>query len=103
MDLSAQFNKKSISKDKLGREIKTSEDFRTARISHGDGSSALYRGGLMVPGSYSGSKHVAKEDAPSDKTKFLPTPVVTIVQEPEKEKVCSVRKNFDVNAQAMKL
>ena len=102
MSLSRHFNKKSVTRDRLDREIKTFEDYRTARISHGDGSYGEYRAGKLVPGSFVPSKHVAKEDVQTP-SKFTPTPVVTIVTEPEKEKVCDVRKKFDVNAQAMKL
>src|SRR4030095_3574871 len=81
MSLSNHFNKRAVSKDKLDREIKTFEDFRTATISHGDGSSGTYRRGTLVPGSYVAAKHVAKEDV-QDKSKYVPTPVVTIVAEP---------------------
>ena len=103
MSLSGHFNKRAVSKDRIGREVQYFEDFRTARLSHGDGSSADYKGGKQVPGSFVAAKHVAKEDV-QDKSKYMPTPVVTIVAEPAvKEKQNQVRKDFDVNTQAMKL
>ncbi|TAL29235.1 MAG: hypothetical protein EPN97_13645 [Alphaproteobacteria bacterium] len=55
-------------------------------------------------GTYRNGKLIAHEDMNPAKSKFhTPTEVSTIVAEPEREKVCRVRKNFDVNAQAMKL
>ena len=86
--------RKSIFRDKRDREIKDENDFLTKRLRHSDGSYGTYRNGKLI----------AHEDMPTAKSKFhVPTPVSTIVAEPEKEKVCRVRKNFDVNAQAMKL
>ena len=79
---------------KTDRELTYFEDFRTARIRQSDGTYSTFQGGKLI----------AKEDVPAPLTKFhQATPVSTIVAEPEKEKVCHVRKNFDVNAQAMKL
>ena len=101
MSLANNFNKKAVSRDRLDREIKTIEDFRSARIRHTDGSSGDYRAGKLVPGSFIPSKHIAKEDAPADSKFHTPTPVVTIVVEPEKE--ARVRKDFDVNAKALSL
>ncbi len=85
---------KSTFRDKKGREIKTECDFLSKRLRHTDGSYGTYRNGKLI----------AHEDMNPAKSKFhTPTEVSTIVAEPEKEKVCRVRKNFDVNAQAMKL
>jgi hypothetical protein len=87
---------KSTFRDKKGREIKTECDFLSKRLRHADGSYGTYRNGKLI----------AFEDMPAAQSKFhAPTPVSTIVAEPEKEKekVCRVRKNFDVNAQTMKL
>jgi len=113
MSLSGHFNSKWVKQDKLGRDIKTHEDFRTARIRHDDGSFAEYRGGKMVPGSHvPGSKKVAKNDVASEESKFYkPTPISTIVERTkgetetagESETTSRVRKKIDVNARAMKL
>lgn len=93
MSLNGHYSK-HIFRDKKGREIKTECDFLSKRLRHADGSHGTYRNGKLI----------AQEDVPSALSKFhAPTPVSTIVAEPEKEKVCRVRKNFDVNAQAMKL
>lgn len=93
MSLSGHFNKRSVTRDRLDREIKTVEDYRSARIRQSDGSYSTFRAGKLI----------AKEDAPAKSTFHQPTPVSTIVAEPEKEKTCRVRMNFDVNAQAPKL
>ena len=113
MSLSGHFSSKWAKQDKLGREIKTHEDYRTARIRHDDGSHAEYRAGRMVPGSHvPGTKKVATKDVASEESKFYkPTPISTIVERTksetdtagEKETASRVRKKIDVNARAMKL
>jgi len=113
MSLSGHFKSKWTKQDKLGREIKTHEDYRAARIRHDDGSHAMYRGGKMVPGSHESPKQTPKKDVPSAESKFYkPTPISTLVQEKqkgetetagEKETVAGVRKRVDVNAKALKL
>ncbi len=114
MSLAGHFNSKWVKQDKLGREIKTHEDYRAARIRHADGSHAEYRGGKMIPGSHSESpkKDTAKKDVPSGESRFYkPTPISTIVQKTkeetetagETETAARVRKKFDVNARALKL
>jgi hypothetical protein len=112
MSLSGHFNSKWVRQDKEGREIKTHEDYRAARIRHADGSHAMYRGGKLVPGTHEGPKQVAKKDVPTAESMFYtPTPVSTIVEQKKKgetdsagetEKVASVRKRFDVHAKALK-
>lgn len=91
MSLSRQFNNKAVSRDKEGREIKTFEDYRSARIRQADGSFSTFRAGKLI----------AKEDAPAKSQFHQPTPIVTIVAEKEKEN--HVRKPLDVNAPSMKL
>ena len=113
MSLSGHFNSKWVKQDKLGRDINTHEDFRTARIRHDDGSHAEYRAGKMVPGTHvQGTKKVAKNDVASEESKFYkPTPISTIVEKTktetetagETETTARVRKKFDVNARALKL
>jgi hypothetical protein len=113
MSLSGHFNSKWVKQDKLGRDIKTHEDFRTARIKHDDGSFAEYRGGKMVPGTHvPGSKKVGTKDVSSEESRFYkPTEISTIVERTkgetetagEKETASRVRKKFDVNARSMKL
>ena len=114
MSLSGGFNSKWANQDKLGREIKTHEDLRTARIRHDDGSSAEYRGGKMVPGTQtqSGPKQFAKVDVPTTESKFYtPTLISTIVEKQQgdketvgdKEAAARVRKPIDVNRKSMKL
>jgi hypothetical protein len=113
MSLSGHFHSKWVKQDKLGREIVTNEDYRAARINHGDGSHALYRAGKMVPGSHEGPKQVAKKDVESTQSKFYnPTLVSTVVETQkqgeketagEKDTAACVRKRFDVNARALKL
>ena len=112
MSLSGGFNSKWANQDKLGREIKTHEDLRTARIRHDDGSHAEYRGGKMVPGTHQGPKQFAKVDVPTAESKFYtPTPISTIVEKQQgdketvgdKEAVAQVRKPIDVNRKSMKL
>lgn len=112
MSLSGGFNSKWASQDKLGREIRTREDFRTARIRHDDGTEADYKGGLMVPGTHSGPKQFAKVDVPTAESKFYtPTPVSTIVERQtgdketmgDKEAAARVRKPIDVNRKSLKL
>jgi hypothetical protein len=113
MSLSGHFNSKWVKQDKLGRDIKTHEDFRTARIKHDDGSFAEYRGGKMVPGSHvPNTKNVAKNDVASEESRFYkPTPITTIVERTkgetetagDKDTASRVRKKFDVNARSMKL
>jgi hypothetical protein len=95
MSLSNQFNKRTVHRDKHDREINTFEDFRSARIRHADGSHGYYRAGKLV----------GKEDAPQSSKFHMPTPVSTVVaEEPvEKETGARVRKQFDVNAKALKL
>lgn len=112
MSLSGHFSSKWVKQDKQGREIRTHEDYRTARIRHTDGSHAQYRGGKMVPGTHEGPKQTAKKDVPSAESKFYkPTPVSTLVETKQKgdtesagetETVASVRKRFDPNAKALK-
>ena len=114
MSLSGHFNSKYVKQDKLGRNIKTQEDFRTARINHGDGSHAMYRAGKMVPGSHvEGKQKTATKDVASEDSRFYkPTEVSTIMERNqrgetdtagEKDTASRVRKKFDVNARAMKL
>ena len=99
MSLSANFNKRSIARDRVDRktdkELNTFEDFRTARIRQSDGGYSTFRGGKLI----------AKEDAPLNSKFHLPTPVTTIVAEPkEKEALLNrVEKRIDVNAPKMKL
>ncbi len=94
MSLANHFNKRSANRDKLDREINTFEDYRTARIRQHDGTYSTFRAGKLI----------AKEDAPLSSRFHAPTPVVTIVAEPEgKEKINRVRKDLDVNAPSMKL
>ena len=112
MSLSGHFNSKWVKQDKSGREIRTHEDYRTARIRHADGSHATYRGGKMVPGSHEGPKQTAKKDVPTTESKFYKeTPVSTIVEQKakgetdtagEKGTVARVRKPLDVHARALK-
>jgi hypothetical protein len=100
MSQSGHFNK-SIFRDKRGREIKHEDDFLSTKIRHADGTFGTYRAGKMI----------AKQDAPTDLSKFYkPTPVSTIVEKPaetetagEKETAARVRKRFDVNAPSMRL
>ena len=93
MSQSGHFNK-SIFRDKRGREIKHEDDFLSTKIRHADGTFGTYRAGKLI----------GKEDAPTMSKFHTPTPVATIVAEPEnKEKVCRVKKQFDVNAQSLKL
>lgn len=112
MSLSGGFNSKWANQDKLGREIKTHEDLRTARIRHDDGSSAEYRGGKMVPGTHSGPKQFAKVDVPTTESRFYsPTLISTIVEKQQgdketvgdKEAAAQVRKPIDVNRKSLKL
>ncbi len=113
MSLSGHFSGKWVKQDKLGRDIKTHEDYRTARIRHDDGSHAMYRAGKMVPGTHEGPKQTAKKDVPSAESKFYkPTEISTIVEKTrsseketmgEKDAGARVRKKIDVNARAMKL
>lgn len=113
MSLSGHFSSKWVRQDKEGREIKTHEDYRSARIRHADGSHAMYRGGKMVPGTHEGPKQTAKKDVPSAESMFYkPTPISTIVEQKQKgetdsageaEAVSGVRKRLDVNAKALKL
>jgi hypothetical protein len=114
MSLSGHFKSKWVKQDKLGREIKAHEDYRTARIRHADGSHAEYRAGKMVPGSHvEASKKTPKKDVASGESKFYkPTEVSTIVVKQkngetdtagESETTSRVRKRIDVNARAMKL
>jgi hypothetical protein len=93
MSLGSHYNK-SVFRDKKGREINHESDFLSTKIRHADGSHGTYRAGKLI----------GKEDAPSMSKFHTPTPVSTIVAEPEnKDKVCRVKKAFDVNAKAMKL
>ena len=93
MSQSGHFNK-SIFRDKRGREINHESDFLSTKIRHADGTHGTYRAGKLI----------GKEDAPTMSKFHTPTPVATIVAEPEnKEKVCRVKKQFDVNAQSLKL
>jgi len=114
MSLSGHFKSKWANQDKQGREIKTHEDYRAARIRHADGSHAEYRNGKMVPGSHvEPSKKTPKKDVTSGESKFYkPTEVSTIVVKQtngetdsagETETTSRVRKRIDVNARAMKL
>lgn len=114
MSLAGNFNSKWVKQDKLGREIRTNEDYRAARIRHDDGSHAMYRAGKVVPGTHvEAPKKTAKKDVASEESKFFkPTPVSTIVEKKqngetetagEKETAARVRKKFDVNARALKL
>ena len=112
MSLSGGFNSKWANQDKLGREIKTHEDLRTARLRHDDGSTAEYRGGKMVPGTHQGPKQFAKVDVPTAESKFYtPTLISTIVERQtgdkesmgDKEAAAQVRKPIDVNRKSMKL
>ena len=94
MSLANNFNRRAAHRDKNDREIKTFEDFKTARIRQPDGSYSTFRAGRLI----------AKEDAPQNSKFHVATPVVTVVAEPEnKEKVNRVKKHLDVNAPAMKL
>jgi hypothetical protein len=95
MSLSSHFNKRTVHRDKHDREIKTFEDFRSARIRHADGSHGHYRAGKLI----------GKEDAPLNSKFHTPTAISTIVaEEPvEKDTAKRVRKQFDVNAKALKL
>jgi len=94
MSLANNFNRRAANRDKHDREIKTFEDFRTARIPQNDGSFSTFRGGRLI----------AKEDAPLNSKFHAPTPVSTIVAEPEgKDKMNRVREDLDVNAPTMKL
>jgi len=94
MSLSGHFHSKYVRDRKTGKEIRTHEDFRSARIRHPDGSYGLYRGGKLI----------AREDAPPNSKFHQPTPVSTIVAEPKKEEAVNrVQKRFDVNAPSMKL
>ena len=94
MSLSGHFNSKYMKDRKTGKDINTFEDFRSARIRHSDGSHGHYKAGKLI----------AKEDTPQDSKFHAPTPVVTIVAEPEnKERVNRVKKNLDVNAPSMRL
>ena len=115
MSLSGHFNSKYVNRDqKTGKEIVTNEDYRAARINHGDGSHAMYRAGKMVPGSHvEGTKKTAKKDVSSEDSRFYkPTEISTIVEKTqrgetetagEKETGSRVRKKFDVNARSLKL
>ena len=113
MSLSGHFNSKWVKQDKLGRDIKTHEDFRAARIRHADGSHAEYRAGKVVPGTHvEAVRKVATKDVASEESRFYkPTETSTIVERTkgetdtvgEKETASRVRKKFDVNARAMKL
>jgi len=118
MSLAGNFNSKWVKQDKNGREIRTNEDYRTARIRHDDGSHALYRAGQVVPGTHveapkKNPQPVAKKDVASEESKFFkPTPVSTLVEKRqngetetagESGTAARVRKKFDVNARAMKL
>ena len=87
------FNK-SVYRDKRGREIKHETDFAAARIRQHDGTYSTFRAGKLI----------AKEDAPLNSKFHVPTPVATIVAEPEgKEAVNRVKKRLDVNAPSMRL
>lgn len=81
MSHDGHFPNKWIKQDKLGRAIKTHEDFRTARIRHSDGTHADYRDGKMVPGTHvETSNKKPKKDVASGESKFYkPTEVSTIV------------------------
>ena len=110
MSHGGHFNKRHVTRDKLDREIKTFEDFRSAPIRHSDGSEGTYRRGTLVPGTYVPSKHIAKEDVPAGMSKFYPkTEVTTIVADTKKpelekeDKINRVKKNLDVNAPSMRL
>lgn len=114
MSLSGHFSGKWVKQDKLGREIKAHEDYRTARIRHADGSHAEYRAGKMVPGTHvEASKKTPKKDVAAGESKFYkPTEVSTIVVKQkngetdtagESETTSRVRKRIDVNARALKL
>jgi hypothetical protein len=103
MSLSRQFNSSGrkhkagrdadgVFRDKYGREIKHESDFLSKRLRHEDGSYGHYRAGKLI----------AREDAPQQGKFHKPTPVSTIVAEPQ-EKQHSVRKRLDVNAPSMKL
>lgn len=114
MSLSGHFRSKWIKQDKLGREIRTNEDYRAARIRHADGSHALYRAGKMVAGSHEEpkAKKKAAKDVPGGESKFYkPTETSTIVQKTKgdaetvgkSESAAHVKKKNDVNARAYKL
>ncbi len=115
MSNAGHFNSKHVHQDKLGRVIRTEHDFRAARIRHGDGSSAEYRAGKMVPGSHvEAPRKEAKKDVPGGESKFYkPTEVSTVVERMRGEATdtageseamaARVRKRIDVNARAMKL
>jgi hypothetical protein len=109
MSLAGHFSSKWVNQDKQGREIRTHEDYRAARIRHADGSHADYRGGKIVPGTHTEApkKETAKKDVASGESKFYkPTPISTLVQKTkdetetvgETETGAHVRKKFDVNA-----
>ena len=113
MSLSGHFNSKWVKQDKLGRDIRTHEDFRTARIRHDDGSHALYRGGKVVPGTHETPKQVAKVDVPTPESRFFKETLISTILETrqqgekesmgEKETEARVKKPFDVNRQKLKL
>ncbi len=114
MSLAGNFSSKWVKQDKLGREIRSHEDYRAARIRHADGSHAMYRGGKVVPGSHvEAPKETAKKDVPSGESKFYKaTPVSTLVEKTkdekaetvgEKETAARVRKRIDVNAPRMRM
>jgi hypothetical protein len=81
-----------VFRDKHGREIKHESDFLSKRLRHADGSYGHYRAGKLI----------AREDAPEQGKFHKPTPVSTIVEEPQ-QRQHGVRKRFDVNAPSMKL
>ena len=94
MSLRGHFKSKYFKDGKGGKHVEYFEDFRSARIRHSDGSHGHYKAGKLI----------AKEDTPQDSKFHVPTPVVTIVAEPEnKERVNRVKKNLDVNAPSMRL
>ena|SRR5579871_5219897 len=116
MSLSGHFKSRYVTTHKItGREIKTAEDFPTARIRHSDGSHATYQGGKMKPGTLEAAPATkfAKKDVPGGEGQFYkPTDVATIVTKSkngetdtagETETTSQVRKRIDVNARAMKL
>ena len=112
MSLSGGFNRKWANQDKHGREIKTHQELRTARLRHDDGSTAEYSGGKMVPGTHQRPKQFAKVHVPTAESKFYtPTLISTIVEKQQgdkgtvgdKEAAAQVRKPIDVNRKSLKL
>lgn len=107
---------KHVNTDKLGREIRTHEDFKSAVIREADGSTREVRGGKVVPGSEKeGAAQTSrrpKKDVAGGESKFYkPTQVSTIVQKTkgdedtagDAERGLHLKKKTTVPARAYKL